>query len=304
MPSLYLLRRILDLFVQDYLREWSNRQLSNRQLSSRQLFFCVRSKRTPSLAVFFHWKSPCLTVNKKLSHFGQTQAVRPGYSLSLSLSFSFCLGERALGILYLPKPLRRRSHQSPSLNLFGCGSKPMGSHSGVGEFTTHFRTYFRGDWDVHYVLLTHGHLDSQNSEIGPYLCVCLFISKHCRLFSGPIPGVWVVNNSQHENLAGPQRRCATAAIPRSSFGLCLPTCFAEISAENDRTTPTRNYTSQNAEKNNTPQTQETKAGGHVLPISHHAFGEESMLHEKRQQLIKQNEMQRKKKPRAPFCRRF
>ena len=34
------------------------------------------------------------------------------------------------------------------------GLKPMGSHSGVGEFTTHFRTYFSGDWDVHcgYVL--------------------------------------------------------------------------------------------------------------------------------------------------------
>ena len=28
-------------------------------------------------------------------------------------------------------------------------SKPMGSHFGVGEFTTHFRTYFSGDWDVH-----------------------------------------------------------------------------------------------------------------------------------------------------------
>ena len=32
----------------------------------------------------------------------------------------------------------------------GCGSKPMGSHFGVGEFTTHFRTYFSGDWDVHW----------------------------------------------------------------------------------------------------------------------------------------------------------
>ena len=28
-------------------------------------------------------------------------------------------------------------------------SKPMGSHSGVGEFTTH-STYFGGDWDVHW----------------------------------------------------------------------------------------------------------------------------------------------------------
>ena len=29
-------------------------------------------------------------------------------------------------------------------------SKPLGSHFGVGEFTTHFRTYFSGDWDVHW----------------------------------------------------------------------------------------------------------------------------------------------------------
>ena len=36
----------------------------------------------------------------------------------------------------------------------------VGSHFGVGEFTTHFRTYFSGDWDVHwgYGLLTPGHL--------------------------------------------------------------------------------------------------------------------------------------------------
>ena len=26
----------------------------------------------------------------------------------------------------------------------------LGSHVGVGEFTTHFRTYFTGDWDVHW----------------------------------------------------------------------------------------------------------------------------------------------------------
>ena len=43
---------------------------------------------------------------------------------------------------------------------YGGGSKPMGSHFGVGEFTTHFRTYFSGDWDVHwgYGLLTHHHI--------------------------------------------------------------------------------------------------------------------------------------------------
>ena len=33
---------------------------------------------------------------------------------------------------------------------YGCGSTPMGSHFGVGEFTTHFRTDFSGDWDVHW----------------------------------------------------------------------------------------------------------------------------------------------------------
>ena len=41
-------------------------------------------------------------------------------------------------------------------------SKPTGSHFGVGEFT-HFRTYFSGDWDVHWKyglwILTHGQMD-------------------------------------------------------------------------------------------------------------------------------------------------
>ena len=36
----------------------------------------------------------------------------------------------------------------------------LGSHFGLGEFTSHFRTYFSGDWDVHwgYGVLTHGHV--------------------------------------------------------------------------------------------------------------------------------------------------
>ena len=36
----------------------------------------------------------------------------------------------------------------------------LGSHFGQGEFTTHFRTHFSGDWDVHwgYGILTHGHI--------------------------------------------------------------------------------------------------------------------------------------------------
>ena len=41
-------------------------------------------------------------------------------------------------------------------------SKPTGSHFGVfGEFTTHFRTYFSANWDVHWGLtglLTHGNV--------------------------------------------------------------------------------------------------------------------------------------------------
>ena len=40
----------------------------------------------------------------------------------------------------------------------GCGSKPSIL---VGEFTTHFTTYFSGDWDVHTIwILTHGHVTS------------------------------------------------------------------------------------------------------------------------------------------------
>ena len=50
-----------------------------------------------------------------------------------------------------PACQRWSKHQLSQLSMgHGCGSKPMGSHFGVGEFTTHFRTYFRGDWDVHW----------------------------------------------------------------------------------------------------------------------------------------------------------
>ena len=44
----------------------------------------------------------------------------------------------------------------------GRGSKPIGSHFGVGEFTTHFRTHFSGDRDVlcgYDLDLTHGHIE-------------------------------------------------------------------------------------------------------------------------------------------------
>ena len=56
---------------------------------------------------------------------------------------------------------RRAGVRSPR-RVWPWWSKPMVSHFGVGVFTTHFRPYFSGDWDVHwgYGLLTHGHMDS------------------------------------------------------------------------------------------------------------------------------------------------
>ena len=38
----------------------------------------------------------------------------------------------------------------------GCGSKPMGSHFGVGA--PPILVYFGGDWDVHWGTLTRGHM--------------------------------------------------------------------------------------------------------------------------------------------------
>ena len=49
------------------------------------------------------------------------------------------------------------AHDSPVIMiLIGCGSKPMGSHFGVGA--PPILVYFSGDWDVHwgYGILTHG----------------------------------------------------------------------------------------------------------------------------------------------------
>ena len=45
----------------------------------------------------------------------------------------------------------------------------LGSHFGVGEFTTHFRTYFSEDWDGHrgYGILTHGHMLVLGYDVNP-----------------------------------------------------------------------------------------------------------------------------------------
>ena len=54
-----------------------------------------------------------------------------------------------LGLVSQPKKARFKCRLATSQ--IGCGVKPvLGSHFGVGEFTTHFRTYFSGDWDVHW----------------------------------------------------------------------------------------------------------------------------------------------------------
>ena len=55
----------------------------------------------------------------------------------------------------------------------------LGSHFGVGEFTTHFRTYFSGDWDVHwgYGILTYGHM-AEN-------CCFLRMERFAFLLEGP-----------------------------------------------------------------------------------------------------------------------
>ena len=60
------------------------------------------------------------------------------------------------------------SPPSPAPEEFGRGSTPIGSHFGVGEFTTHFRTYFSG-WIGMFTggtiwVLTHGHLSEVRSR--------------------------------------------------------------------------------------------------------------------------------------------
>ena len=89
--------------------------------------------------------------------------------------------------------MRRSTKPRKSFRLqYGCGSKPMASHLGVGEFTTHFRTYFSGDWDVHwgYEILTHGHMFSPGSFRGN---LSLDMSSIClRIYVSPLlsKGIW------------------------------------------------------------------------------------------------------------------
>ena len=55
------------------------------------------------------------------------------------------------------KPRKMTTWNFPGHNQNGCGSKPMGSHFGVGALP--ILVYFSGDWHVHwgYGILTHGY---------------------------------------------------------------------------------------------------------------------------------------------------
>ena len=76
--------------------------------------------------------------------------------------------ERRLDVKGLEEYWKETVALEPLLGLWqhGCGgqSRSTGSHfGGPGEFTTHFRTYFGGDWDVHWGCgsLTHGHIGNR-----------------------------------------------------------------------------------------------------------------------------------------------
>ena len=54
----------------------------------------------------------------------------------------------------------------------GCGSKPMrSSHFGGFRWTTHFRTYFSGDWDVHW----RYDLDFDPPHVAEHLVACSYL---------------------------------------------------------------------------------------------------------------------------------
>ena len=46
---------------------------------------------------------------------------------------------------------------------------PMGSRFGIGEFTTHLRTYFSGDW----LMFTRGY----DLAFDPWPCVCVCVCR-------------------------------------------------------------------------------------------------------------------------------
>ena len=61
---------------------------------------------------------------------------------------------------------RSSAHRSMALDKIGCGCQNRYGIPFWGWCTTHFRTYFSGDWDVHwrYGILTHGHMPKPSGE--------------------------------------------------------------------------------------------------------------------------------------------
>ena len=74
-------------------------------------------------------------------------------------------------------------------------SKSIRSHFGVGEFTTHFRTYFSGDWDVAwgYGILTNGQVFCRRFYV-PQVFVVGQADGHGGDL-GPPTGRWSLSNS-------------------------------------------------------------------------------------------------------------
>ena len=66
------------------------------------------------------------------------------------VSFYWDPGQDWVFSFWLPFNTSKKMDPPTKKRAAGQGSKPMVSHFGVGEFTTHFRTYFSWDWDVHW----------------------------------------------------------------------------------------------------------------------------------------------------------
>ena len=82
----------------------------------------------------------------------------------LSLRLGFEAQRAPLALAQLPLQWLRLAFWRGKGRTCGHGSKPMGSNFGVGEFTTHFRTYFSG-WIGMFTagtiwVLTHSHVVS------------------------------------------------------------------------------------------------------------------------------------------------
>ena len=104
------------------------------------------------------WAQPPSPKQKALRAVLLTSPFVDLWMVDLQLSFRFCPTE---SMSFLPLPVGSEE--------FGCGSKPTVPF--WGRCTTHFRTYFGGDWDVHWGsnqdFLTHGHFSGASTGFLP-----------------------------------------------------------------------------------------------------------------------------------------